>query len=139
MYRFLVWTAILLTAAWVGWSIYDSMFSTRQPGDMAYLEGNTLFEDREYQRALAKYEELWGYAQDESLEAGAVRFWQRRAASAMRWLPSSAETLSMPVLALFGTEPDTWSIPHDVMHHRLDHIPMVEREGVPDVCWDSRS
>lgn len=57
MYRFLVWTAVILTVAWVGWSIYDSMFSTRQPGDMAYLEANTLFEDAEYERALARYDE----------------------------------------------------------------------------------
>ena len=57
LYRFLVWTAIVLTVAWVGWSLYDSMISPRQPGDMAYLEGNTLFEDGEYDRALDKYDE----------------------------------------------------------------------------------
>ena len=56
-YRFLVWTAILLTLAWVGWSLYDSMIGPRNPGDMAYLEANKLFEDGAYQRALDKYAE----------------------------------------------------------------------------------
>ena len=57
LYRFLKWTAIVLTVAWVGWSFYDSMISPRNPGDLAYLEANNLFEDGEYQRALVKYEE----------------------------------------------------------------------------------
>jgi tetratricopeptide (TPR) repeat protein len=39
----------VLTLAWIGWSIYDSM--------MAYLEGNNLFEDGHYERALQKYDE----------------------------------------------------------------------------------
>ena len=57
MYRFLKWTAITLTIAWVGWTIYDSMISPRNPGDLPYLDANTLFEDGEYERALAKYDE----------------------------------------------------------------------------------
>ena len=57
LYQFLKWTAIVLAIAWVGWSIYDSTISTRNPGDMAYLEANNLFEDGEYQRALRKYDE----------------------------------------------------------------------------------
>jgi tetratricopeptide (TPR) repeat protein len=57
LYRFLVWTAIALTLAWVGWSLYDSMIGPRNPGDMAYLEANKLFEDGAYQRALDKYDE----------------------------------------------------------------------------------
>ena len=57
LYRFLKWTAILFTLAWVGWSFYDSMISPRNPGDMAYLEANKLFEDGAYQRALDKYGE----------------------------------------------------------------------------------
>ncbi len=57
VYRFLKWTAILFTIAWVGWSIYDSMISPRKPGDLAYLAANNLFEDGEYQRALDKYGE----------------------------------------------------------------------------------
>jgi tetratricopeptide (TPR) repeat protein len=57
LHQFLKWTAIVLTMAWIGWSIYDSMIEPRNPGDFAYLEANTLFEDGEYQRALAKYDE----------------------------------------------------------------------------------
>ena len=57
LYRFLKWTAIILTLAWIGWSFYDSMISPRNPGDLAYLEGNNLFEDGEYRRALVKYDE----------------------------------------------------------------------------------
>lgn len=57
LYRFLVWTAVVLTLAWIGWSIYDSMIAPRNPGDLAYLEGNNLFEDGHYERALAKYGE----------------------------------------------------------------------------------
>jgi tetratricopeptide (TPR) repeat protein len=57
MYKFLKWTAITLAVAWLGWSIYDSMISQRNPGDLPYLDANTLFEDGEYERALAKYDE----------------------------------------------------------------------------------
>lgn len=57
LYRFLKWTAITLAIAWVGWSIYDSMVAPRNPGDLAYLDANTLFEDGAYERALALYDE----------------------------------------------------------------------------------
>ena len=57
LYRFLKWTAITLGAAWVAWSIYDSMVAPRNPGDLPYLDANTLFEDGEYARALALYDE----------------------------------------------------------------------------------
>ncbi len=57
LYKFLVWIAVVLTLAWVGWSMYDSMIAPRNPGDLAYLEANNLFEDGEYQRALDKYGE----------------------------------------------------------------------------------
>lgn len=56
LYGFLKWTAIVLTALWVGWSAYDTFVLQRNPGDLEYLEGNTLFEDGAYERALAKYE-----------------------------------------------------------------------------------
>lgn len=57
LYRFLKWTAIALAAAWVGWSLYDSFISGRNPGDNAYHEANTLFEDGYYERALDRYED----------------------------------------------------------------------------------
>lgn len=57
LYPFLKWTAIVLVAAFVGWSIYDSFVAQRSAGDTPYFEGNTLFKDGHYERALAKYEE----------------------------------------------------------------------------------
>lgn len=57
LYRFLKGTAITLAVVWVGWSISDSFFSGRNPGDNAYHEANTLFEDGYYHRALDKYED----------------------------------------------------------------------------------
>lgn len=56
LYRFLKWTAIALGCLWVGWSIYDTFVQERNPGDLEYLEANTLFEDGSYRRALAKYD-----------------------------------------------------------------------------------
>ena len=57
LYKFLKWTAVIMTIAWVGWSIYDSSIAPRNPGDLPYLDANTLFEDGEYDRALEKYDE----------------------------------------------------------------------------------
>ncbi len=57
LYRFLVVTAVVLTLAWIGWSYYESKIGPRNPGDAAYLAGNKLFEDGDYQRALDKYDE----------------------------------------------------------------------------------
>lgn len=56
LYRFLMGAAIAMTAAWVGWSFYDSFFGDKAPGDLAYHAANRLFEDGEYARALADYE-----------------------------------------------------------------------------------
>jgi len=57
LYRFLKWTAVALACAWVGWSIYDSFVGGRAPGDLEFLEAETLFEDRAYERALRRYED----------------------------------------------------------------------------------
>ncbi len=54
-YRFLKWTAILLAVLWLGWSLYDSFLSERNPGDLQALEADTLFEDGAYDRALESY------------------------------------------------------------------------------------
>ncbi|NIP74377.1 MAG: tetratricopeptide repeat protein [Gammaproteobacteria bacterium] len=56
LYSFLMGTAIALTAAWVGWSFYDSFLGENTPGDLAYHAANRLFEDGEYARALEEYE-----------------------------------------------------------------------------------
>jgi len=87
-----------MAVAWIGWSIYDSMLSDRQPGDMAYLEANNLFEDGEYQRALEKYDEALSIVPDH------IHALRGRARSLMQ-LGRSAEALATfnTVIAL---EPD---------------------------------
>ena len=55
LYKFLKYTAITLTIAWVGWSAYDSFLKDVQPGDGTYLAANKFFEDGEYQQALDEY------------------------------------------------------------------------------------
>jgi tetratricopeptide (TPR) repeat protein len=57
LYRLLKWTAITLASLWVGWGLYESFVLERNPGDLAYLEGDQFFEDGEYDRALKKYGE----------------------------------------------------------------------------------
>jgi tetratricopeptide (TPR) repeat protein len=56
LYRFLKLTAIVLAVAWVGWSIYDSFFVGRTPGEMAYHAANNFFQDGNYARALEEYD-----------------------------------------------------------------------------------
>jgi len=57
VYKFLKLTAIALVLAWVGWSIYDTFFVERIPGNTAYQQGDILFEDGDYEQALQRYEE----------------------------------------------------------------------------------
>lgn len=46
--------AIVLAMVAVGWMLYDH-FANREPGVTSYLDANSLFEDREYERALEYY------------------------------------------------------------------------------------
>jgi tetratricopeptide (TPR) repeat protein len=46
--------AIALAFISLGWMLYDQ-FGDREPGAMSYLDANSLFEDREYERALEYY------------------------------------------------------------------------------------
>lgn len=55
-YRGLMATALVLTLAWVAWSVYDGVVREAHPGDAAYLAGNTYFEDGHYAEALREYE-----------------------------------------------------------------------------------
>lgn len=55
--RVLKYVAIAMVLAWVGWTIVDTFFIERIPGNTAYQEGELFFEDGEYGEALAKYEE----------------------------------------------------------------------------------
>ena len=54
-YKYLVRIAIALTIAWVGWSFYDSQ--STDPGIREYMQGNHAFEDRDYEKALAYFNE----------------------------------------------------------------------------------
>lgn len=64
LYPFLKWTAIILTAAFVAWGFHQSFIAGRAPGDTAYLDGNTLFKDGYYERALEQYNEALREAPD---------------------------------------------------------------------------
>ncbi len=57
LYKFLKYTAITLTLVWVCWSVYDSFYASRSPGDTDYHAANRLFEDGDYERALAAYQD----------------------------------------------------------------------------------
>ena len=56
-YRILSRIALGLTALFVLFSVYDCSFRERAPGDLPHLEGDTLFEDGAYERALKKYQQ----------------------------------------------------------------------------------
>lgn len=56
IYKFLKYVAIVLVFGWIGWTIYDSFFLERIPGNTAYQEGDIFFQDGEYEQALRKYE-----------------------------------------------------------------------------------
>jgi tetratricopeptide (TPR) repeat protein len=55
--RVLKLVAVVLAVAFVGWAVYDKFFAATAPGDMAYLAGNRAFEDGDYDRAKADYQE----------------------------------------------------------------------------------
>lgn len=57
VHKVLKYAAIALVVAWVGWTIVDTFFIERIPGNTAFQEGDIFFEDGEYERALEKYEQ----------------------------------------------------------------------------------
>jgi len=54
-YSLLVRVAIILGVVVFGFLVYEQFF-TRDPGESAYLEGNTYFDDRNYAKALEQYD-----------------------------------------------------------------------------------
>lgn len=64
IHKVLKYVAISMVAAWIGWTIVDTFFLERIPGNTAYQEGEIFFEDGEYQRALEKYEEALNASPD---------------------------------------------------------------------------
>jgi len=57
LYQVLKATAIVVGVVVVGLMIWDSFFAEKIPGNLAYQQGNTFFEDGEYLQALRHYEE----------------------------------------------------------------------------------
>jgi len=44
------------------------------------------------------------------------------------WIAPSYRTLSMPMLAITGSEPDTWGpLPPSILDERLSYVPQLER------------
>jgi len=64
LYKVLVYVAILMTLAWVGWSAYDSFMTPGNPGDNSYLAAEKYFEDGDYQKAFVTYQEALNEAPD---------------------------------------------------------------------------
>jgi len=64
LYRYLMLTAIVLTVAWLGWTVYDTFVRTVSPGDHGYHAANKLFEDGHYERALTEYNAALAEAPD---------------------------------------------------------------------------
>ncbi|MDA7947480.1 MAG: tetratricopeptide repeat protein [Hyphomicrobiaceae bacterium] len=56
LYRLLKWIAISGAVLWLGYEAY-SHFARMAPGDVSYIDGNSLFSGGLYERAAAKYEE----------------------------------------------------------------------------------
>lgn len=56
-YRYLKYTAIALTLAWIGWTLYGMWFAGSEPGDYAYHAGSNYFADGNYPKALQEYEQ----------------------------------------------------------------------------------
>lgn len=53
-YRLLKWTAIVCGVLWLGYEVYRH-FAGMGPGDVSYIDGNSLFKDKQYERAAAWY------------------------------------------------------------------------------------
>lgn len=55
LYPFLKYTAIVMAMAWIGWTLYESLFAHSEPGDYAYYAASNYFADGRYEQALAEY------------------------------------------------------------------------------------
>jgi len=56
-YRSLKTIAIVLTLAWVGWSVYDGFGRDASPAVQAYAAANRFFDDGQYRQAIESYAE----------------------------------------------------------------------------------
>ncbi len=67
----------------------------------------------------------WRWKSDPQMAAGAGP-WQPD------WIGPGFATLRMPMLAIVGSEPDTWGpLPEEVLADRLRHAPRLERVTIP--------
>jgi len=62
--RVLKLVAIAMVVSFVGWALYDKLVVGNAPGDLAYHDANTLFEDGFYERAAEGYREALAEAPD---------------------------------------------------------------------------
>ncbi len=56
VYRFLTGTAVILTLAFAGWTVYGYFVESRSPGDYDYAAGAKYFADGEFSAAIRAYE-----------------------------------------------------------------------------------
>lgn len=54
-YKILIKLALILTIAWIAWSVYDGAFKERSVGESHYHAANKFFEDGMYSNALNSY------------------------------------------------------------------------------------
>lgn len=69
-YRLLLRSAVILTLAWVGWTLYDGQFRNAAPEAQALAAAARYLEDSEYQQALAAYRQV---LQTQPENSGALR------------------------------------------------------------------
>lgn len=53
-YRLLKWTAIVCGVLWIGFAVYRH-FAGLGPGEVSYVDGNSLFSNGQYERAAERY------------------------------------------------------------------------------------
>lgn len=94
LYNVFKYVAITLVLGWIGWTIVDTFFLERIPGNTAYQEGELFFEDGEYPQALERYDEALAAKPDSPhyVRAKARALMQmERHEEALRWFNQAAE------------------------------------------------
>ena len=97
-YRFLVRTAIVMGLAWIGWTVYDGLFTGTQPYGRQLSAGDRYFSDGLYDEALTEYQEVL------TADRGNIRALGGKAQALMQ-LGRHAEALDL-LDQLVGRKPD---------------------------------
>ncbi len=131
LYRALMATAIALTIAWVGWTLYDGVFSEKAPGDFAYAAGNRAFADGDYRQALESY--------DQALEEAPGHIHARRGrARALLQLGRHPEALEAFNRAIEATpEAGAPYANRGILHDRMGHYRKAVRDYEKALALDS--